>query len=1062
MRIAHLSDIHLRLKDRQDEYEEVFANLYVELNKLDLDEIVLVGDIFHSKNVMSPEVISVARKFLKRLADIARLRIIIGNHDFNMANNNRLDSISPIIESIGEDYGKGISYYTDTGLHEVQGKNLVYGVYSLLDGKTIKLKKSDKDPDKIYVAMFHGPIGGSKTDTDYMFSDTSTSIRTFANFDFGMFGDIHKSQTLNKKKTIAYCGSLIQQNYGESINKGFLFWDITDKETFNCEFIPVKNDHAFYTFDLSKVGGEWPELDLPEKCRMRVLIPVKANAISKEKIENFKLKIKEKYNPYSLIVKFKPISDSDDVSWNQDGNKINVNDFNVQEDLLRTWAKDSKNLETLLNLDREVYESVNTVKMEDFSNSIWELKKITIDNFMSFDGPVEIDFEKLDGVIGIFGGNAVGKSVIIDAILYAFFDKITRKTGNDNLINKYTGRNSCGVTLELLIGGMEYILSRSTIRKVSKKTEKVSSSTSVSIKRRPVGHTEWEDITGAGRRETEKAIRNTIGEYDDFMITALSTENKGDGNEFIHQLPSQRTDSIIRFLGLSIFTKKFDFAKETLKTLELESKQFNKDNELEFLLGKNKEKDDATAKLVELDGRKDKLDVLINKNVYLLDELNGKMNKKLSFSESLGDLNTEYGFMVDQGKTFDDSFDKLGNRRQELSIKIRDIDEKYVFDIEKLEKLYNIKVKHEKIVKKINELDVSILTDKQILMIYKKDLGESGECPVLYDDNHVTCNFLMGYFEKKRDCIGLIKVVEKKIADKKELEEKAATLEYSISALDQQLNIKDHLSKAYVKLQGFDVDLAKINGKIEVNNVSMSLVEGKIKVAEDNEDIISENLVVSKAIDEMNVILKAQKSEIDLFSKDIMEVSNVIAVLEHEIATIGEKIQSIDHNFQQLEIYREYCSAMHRDGIPTIVLKNYISTINYEINKVLINVTNFTVYMDVDETSNINIYMMYDGKVDDRRPAQMGSGMERLLINFAIRYALLSVSNMNRPNTWFIDEGFGVLTNENLSLMERFFESVRSSFRNIIIITHIEELKDVADYVINITQKDRISQVSLP
>ena len=55
--------------------------------------------------------------------------------------------------------------------------------------------------------------------------------------DFVMLGDIHRCQFLDDKKTVAYPGSSIQQNYGESPGKGFLVWDIRDKNDFDVKLI---------------------------------------------------------------------------------------------------------------------------------------------------------------------------------------------------------------------------------------------------------------------------------------------------------------------------------------------------------------------------------------------------------------------------------------------------------------------------------------------------------------------------------------------------------------------------------------------------------------------------------------------------------------------------------------------------------------------------------------------------------------------------------------------------------------------------------------------------------
>ena len=62
-------------------------------------------------------------------------------------------------------------------------------------------------------------------------------------------GDIHKKQFLNEKRTMAYPGSTIQQNYGEDLGKGFLFWDIESNDKFTSEFYPIAHSKPFVTID---------------------------------------------------------------------------------------------------------------------------------------------------------------------------------------------------------------------------------------------------------------------------------------------------------------------------------------------------------------------------------------------------------------------------------------------------------------------------------------------------------------------------------------------------------------------------------------------------------------------------------------------------------------------------------------------------------------------------------------------------------------------------------------------------------------------------------------------
>ena len=61
-------------------------------------------------------------------------------------------------------------------------------------------------------------------------------MRMFKDYDLALLGDIHKRQFLNKEETIAYCGSLIQQNHGEDIGKGYLLWDVPKENLSTLRF----------------------------------------------------------------------------------------------------------------------------------------------------------------------------------------------------------------------------------------------------------------------------------------------------------------------------------------------------------------------------------------------------------------------------------------------------------------------------------------------------------------------------------------------------------------------------------------------------------------------------------------------------------------------------------------------------------------------------------------------------------------------------------------------------------------------------------------------------------
>ena len=65
-------------------------------------------------------------------------------------------------------------------------------------------------------------------------------VSIFDNFDYAFLGDIHKTnQMVDTEGRVRYPGSTVQQNHGETNDKGYLIWEIQDKEKFN-EFTGIQ------------------------------------------------------------------------------------------------------------------------------------------------------------------------------------------------------------------------------------------------------------------------------------------------------------------------------------------------------------------------------------------------------------------------------------------------------------------------------------------------------------------------------------------------------------------------------------------------------------------------------------------------------------------------------------------------------------------------------------------------------------------------------------------------------------------------------------------------------
>ena len=232
-KLVHFSDLHVRLYKDHDLYRSILETGLEQWKELKPDRIIFTGDLVHSKNQMTPELIEFVAWILTECSKIAKTIIIPGNHDFLVNNTERLDALTPIINSLNN---SDIIYYRDRGVYE--DENISWCVYSQYQGN-IPPDISEAKGTKI--GLFHGPITGLKTDLGFEFGEEAYEIEKFDGLETVLCGDIHKRAEFSIKNGKGYMiGSTIQNNIGESIGRhGYGVYDVETKEyTYNDLFNP--------------------------------------------------------------------------------------------------------------------------------------------------------------------------------------------------------------------------------------------------------------------------------------------------------------------------------------------------------------------------------------------------------------------------------------------------------------------------------------------------------------------------------------------------------------------------------------------------------------------------------------------------------------------------------------------------------------------------------------------------------------------------------------------------------------------------------------------------------
>jgi DNA repair exonuclease SbcCD nuclease subunit len=241
-KIIHFSDLHIRLYKDHDLFREILTEAFRQWNELKPDRIVFTGDLVHSKNQMTPELVEFIVWVLEECAKISKTIIIIGNHDFLETNMERLDAITPIVDSIKN---PNISYLKDRGVYA--DENINWCVYSLMQHN---IPPDIPNSESFNIGLFHGPINGLKTDLGFIIED-GFDANIFKGCDIVFCGDIHKRAIFDipgDKKAIQV-GSTIQQNVGESIsNHGYGIYTISDN---SYNFVDLENPSPYLSFKIT-------------------------------------------------------------------------------------------------------------------------------------------------------------------------------------------------------------------------------------------------------------------------------------------------------------------------------------------------------------------------------------------------------------------------------------------------------------------------------------------------------------------------------------------------------------------------------------------------------------------------------------------------------------------------------------------------------------------------------------------------------------------------------------------------------------------------------------------
>jgi len=246
--------------------------------------------------------------------------------------------------------------------------------------------------------------------------------------------------------------------------------------------------------------------------------------------------------------------------------------------------------------------------------------------------------------------------------------------------------------------------------------------------------------------------------------------------------------------------------------------------------------------------------------------------------------------------------------------------------------------------------------------------------------------------------------------------------------------------------------LVLLNKTIDNRDKQILFLNEQIKLISKNSEAIEKNKLINKKIEEYKDDIKAVKVQILQLDEKIKEHVSANSIAKNNIENYTEKLNSIKESERIFKKYSIYLQAVHRDGIPAQIIRQKLPVINYKINNLLKDIVEFKIELYVEKSGDVKEVFYYGDNKKLSLPFNMSSGAQDFLGGVAIQNALHFVSKLSKPSLCMIDEGFGTLDEKHVSDINTMFNYFRKTYKNTLIITHKNEIKDFIDNIVYVSK----------
>ncbi len=679
--------------------------------------------------------------------------------------------------------------------------------------------------------------------------------------------------------------------------------------------------------------------------------------------------------------------------------------------------------------------------------------KLRVAGFLSYRDLVELDFEGFD-LACISGQNGAGKSSLLDAITWALFGE-ARGRDKDAIINLQS--KAAEVSLTFTYEGNTYRVQRTAPR---------GKSTMLEFQIRD--GEDWRPLTERSARETQARIEQTLRlDYDTFVNASFFLQGKAD--EFTQKKASERKAVLGNILGLEIWETYRDRTAERRRELEKE------------IAGIDRSVDDIDAELAEEEPRKQEVKALeaelkrlsaarrtqeaalesIRKAAASLDQRLAE--EKARLEEERRGLKAKEAEVNEQAASISNLTAQI-ERAQKLLAE----DEEKIARKNEIEERRNAAREEHARLKAENELRKSEM-DELKTRIDQLESAEGATCPL--------CGQALSE-EHRRSTL-------KQLND--EGKEKGDRFRANKSSMDDLARQTADHDAQLARLANAERDrlvhsnsVTQLTEKIEAirNSVKNWETSGAARLKEVEAILASEKFAAETqkptvSLDEAERALFELQEQENAKNREVGAARQKVAVLDSLRARKAGLASQREELARAVVHHKTLERAFGKDGVPALLIEQALPQIESKANDLLDRLSDgqmsirFATQAEYKDKKRDDLKETLDILISDgagMRDYEMYSGGEAFRVNFAIRLALSEVlagRKGARLQTLVIDEGFGSQDTQGRQRLIEAINTVRGDFEKILVITHLDELKDAFPTRIEVEKTERGSTVKV-